>query len=128
MAALEGDLDQAAAEKNEHKVRTDCGRRGASGQEVAEPADLQRTRIARPPPARWHEADGGVEGDGGHGCAGASGRSKTHRGGWADRNSAERAKMITSPGTMKQIPPIQRRDAAQPPGTEDGQLGRGGAG
>ena len=79
-AALEGDLDQAAAEKDEHEVRTDRGRRGASGQEVAEPADLQRTRIARPPPTRWHEADGGVEGDGGHSGAGASGSSQNPQG------------------------------------------------
>ena len=63
-------------------------------------------RIACPPPACRHEAQGGVEGDGGHRCAGAGGSSENPQGGCAARNSAERAKMITSPGTMKQMPPI----------------------
>ena len=31
----------------------------------------------------------------------------THRGGWAARNSADRARMTISPGTMKQNPPTR---------------------
>ena len=63
--------------------------------------------MAGPSPTGRQEDKGGVEGDGRHRGPGTGGRSSTHSGGWAAKKRAERAKMITSPGAMKQRPPIR---------------------
>ena len=127
--ALDGDFDQATAEEDQHQEGTDGGGRRATSQEVAEPAHLRRGRITRSPPTGGNKAEGGVQRDRGHGCAGAGGRSE----------NPERRMCGQEEGRERQNDHQPRDDEAdatdesahtpaETPGAEDRELGRGGPG
>ena len=124
--SADDDLGHAAGDEHQHQVGADRRRGGPSQQGVDDPADLlgpARSRSASswpgPAPRRRSAPPRAPR------RRRPAAAPRTQSGGWLARNTAERARMSTSPGTMKHSPPRTAADSPpQAPGAVDGQLGR----
>ncbi len=128
------DLGQSAGRQDDDQPRPD-GRRGQPRRRPGTP--IQRPCAARVPgllpPARRQLAGirptAAATATAGTAAPDPAAAPAIQPGGRGARNRAASPRMMTRPGTMKQTPPrIAPGRTAQPPGAEDGQLGRGRAG
>ena len=106
-AAAGCNLHQPAGDEDQDDVRTDDRRGHGPGEEVKDPPGPGGPGAARPSPAGRQEDEGGIAARRPERPRPAPAAAPcTQSGGWADRNNAERARMMASPGAMKQTPPI----------------------
>ena len=122
-------LDQAAGQQDHDEERTEQGGRSSAGQQVGQPSRPGGPLLTGPFPAGREQADGGLDGHGGHRrsragrCAEHPGRQVASQEQGRQAQDDDQARHDET-GAAQQCP----GQPAQPPGTEDGQLGGGRAG